>query len=290
MRDYVIITDVTCDLPPDVLEKLDIRVIPMDFIMGGEVYRHYPDAREMSFEQFYQRMAGGEMPTTSMINPEVYTRYFDAILGAGKDVLYIGFSSGLSGTYQSSQIIIQDMREKYPEGKILSVDSVAASVGEGLLVWLAAQKKHQGLTLEELHKWIEENRCHVCQWFTVDDLNHLRRGGRISAVAAVAGSALGIKPVLHVDEEGCLTPMAKVRGRKKAVDTLIDKMARTSINPGEQIVLVGHGNCEKEARELKAMVKERFHPKEIIVCDIGPIIGSHVGPGILALVFWGSEK
>lgn len=290
MRDYVMITDVTCDLPAEELEKLEVRVIPMDFQMGGTVYHHYPDAREMSFQDFYERMEAGEMPTTSQINCDTYTRYFEAILGAGKDVLYLAFSSALSGTCQTSRIVATDLEQKYPGSRVVCLDTLCASIGEGLFVLLAAQKKKEGLSIDEIVEWAAEGHTHVAQWFTVDDLHHLRRGGRISSVAAVAGSALGIKPVLHVDIEGRLVPAMRARGRKKSMEALVEQMAKTCINPGEQTVLIGHGNSEKDAKQLKHCIKERFHPSEIILCDIGPVIGTHVGPGMLAVSFWGSEN
>lgn len=290
MKDYALITDATCDLPADVLEKLGVRVIPMEFQMGGTLYQHYPDAREMSLTTFYERMVSGETPSTSQINQITYMKYFEAILETGADVLYLSFTSGLSGTYHASLIAARELEDKYPNQRIVCVDSFCASIGQGLFVFLAAQKKREGLTLDEMVHWAEQSHLHIGQWFTVDDLNHLRRGGRISSVAAMAGTALGIKPILHVDSEGKLVAAAKVRGRKKSMEALIERIAQTGINPAEQTILVGHGNSEKDAKQLKQEIKERFRPKDIILCDIGPVIGSHVGPGMLAVSFWASEN
>lgn len=290
MKDYALITDATCDLPAEVLEKLNVRVIPMEFQIGGTLYQHYPDAREMSLTTFYERMTAGETPSTSQINQLTYFKYFEAILEAGMDVLYLSFTSGLSGTYQSSLIVASELEEKYPGQRVVCIDSLCASIGQGLFVLLAAQKKREGLTIDEMVAWAQQSHLHVAQWFTVDDLNHLRRGGRISSVAALAGSALGIKPILHVDSEGKLVAAMKVRGRRKSMDALIERIAQTGINPAEQVILVGHGNSEKDAKQLKVEIRERFRPKEIILCDIGPVIGAHVGPGMLAVSFWASEN
>jgi DegV family protein with EDD domain len=290
LRDYVLMTDATCDLPADVLEKLDVRVIPMEFQIGGTLYHHYPDARELPVQTFYERMQAGETASTSQINGVTYTHYFEPVLQAGQDVLYLAFSSALSGTYQSSLIAAADLQEKYPESRIVCLDSRCASIGQGLFVLLAAREKERGAAMDEVVRWGNGSHYHIGQWFTVDDLKYLRRGGRISSVAAVTGSALGIKPILHVDSEGALVPAMRMRGRKKSMEALVEKMAETCINPGEQTVLIGHGNSEKDAKKLRHDVKERFHPKEIILCDIGPVIGCHVGPGMLAVSFWASEN
>ncbi len=290
MKDYVIITDATSDLPLDILEQLDIEVIPMDFEMGGRIYRHFPDSRDMGFHEFYDKVRAGQMPTTSQINGTTYISYFEPALKAGKDVLYICFSSGLSGTYQASLIAAADMAEKYPENRVICVDSRAATLGEGLLVYSAVQKKRDGMCLDDLVKWLENNRFHVCHWFTVDDLFHLRRGGRISSVAAVAGSALGIKPIVHVDNDGHLIPMAKIRGRKKALDELVTRMEKLSVCPKEQTAYIVHGDCLEDAKYVADLVKERLHVKDVVIHFVGPIIGTHTGPGIVGLIFFGTEK
>jgi DegV family protein with EDD domain len=290
LKEYALITDATCDLPAEVLERLNVRVIPMEFQIGGTLYQHYPDAREMSLTEFYERMQAGERPSTSQINRTTYLKYFEAILETGANILYLSLTAALSGTFQASCIVAQELEEKHPGQRVVCMDSMCASIGQGLLLILAAQKKQEGLTLDEMIAWVQQGHLHVGQWFTVDDLNHLYRGGRISSVAAIAGTALGIKPILHVDSSGYLVAAMKVRGRKKSMETLIERIAQTGINPAEQIILVGHGNSEKEARQLKHEIHERFHPREIILCDIGPVIGSHVGPGMLAVSFWASEN
>jgi DegV family protein with EDD domain len=284
------ITDATCDIPAGLLEKMDIDVIPMEFQIDGKSYLHYPDAREMDFHEFYERMRNGQMPTTSQINMVTYNRCFEPALIAGKDVLYICFSSKLSGTYQASLLAAKDLQEKYPNNKIICVDSRAASIGEGLLVFAAYQKKRGGMPLEELAKWVDKNSYHVCHSFMVDDLNHLRRGGRISAVSAIAGCALGIKPLLHVDNEGYLVATAKVRGRKKAIEQMVSRMERNCVSPKEQTIIVAHGDCPEDAEYVKELLKERLHVKDVFTGYVGPIIGTHTGPGMLAFVYFGTEK
>lgn len=290
MRDYAILTDATCDLSPDILKELEIAVIPMEFEMGGKIYQQYPDAREMDLHTFYDRIREGEMPKTTQINSLTYYKYFEDALQQDKDVLYICFSSGLSGTYQAALLAAQDMMEKYPEQKVICVDSLCASVGEGLLAYLAAQQKRNGLSIEQLADWITENRFHICHWFMVDDLNHLRRGGRISSVAAIAGSALGIKPILHIDEEGKLIPIYKVRGRKKGMERLIACLEETIIPAETDMMFIVHGDCKEDAKELKQMIKSKMHGKDIQIEYVGPIIGAHTGPGILAVVYFGTKR
>ncbi len=290
MNDYVIITDATCDLPVDMAEQCGIAVIPMEFTMSGKVYTHYLDAREMDFHTFYERTKNGEMSVTSQINGLTYEQYFEPALKAGKDVLYLAFSSVLSGTYQASIIVANELKERYPERKLFCIDSKAASMGEGILAYYAAQKKAEGLSIDELVAWVEQKRDYLCHWFTVEDLNHLKRGGRISAVSAVVGTALGIKPVLHVDINGNLIPFSNVRGRKKSLEALVERMEQTCVNPEEQIIFIGHGDDMEAALYLKSLVEEKFHVKDIIITDIGPVIGAHTGCGIAALFFFGTEK
>lgn len=290
MNDYVIITDATSDLPADMAGSLGITVIPMEFTMSGKVYTHYPDAHEMDFHTFYERTKNGEMSVTSQINGITYEKYFEPFLKAGKDILYIAFSSELSGTYQAATITANELRERYPERKLFCVDSKAASVGEGMLVYAAVLKKNEGMSLNDLTKWVEHERDHACHWFTVDDLNHLKRGGRVSAVTAVVGTALGIKPVLHVDSSGDLIPVSNVRGRKKSLETLIERMSKTCIHPEDQTIFIGHGDDFEAAEYIKSLVEAKFRVKNIIITDMGPVIGAHTGCGIAGLFFFGTEK
>lgn len=290
MKDYVIISESTCDLTQELVEKLGVVIIPMNFEMEQKSYVHYPDAREMGVREFYDALRVGKAAVTSLVNTQTFLNYFEPILKEGKDILYIGFSSGLSGTYNSAVIARDELLEKYPDAKICCIDTKAASAGEGLLVYYAAQNKKQGLSLEEQEAWFHENVLHLCQWFTVDDLNHLKRGGRVSAFSAGIGTALNIKPVLHVDDEGHLIAMEKVRGRKKALLGLLNHMVDTCIRPEEQMVFIGHGDAFEDASFLAEQIKEKLSVKNIELMPIGPVIGSHSGPGTIALFFLGTHR
>ena len=289
-QDFVIITDVTTDFTPDMAKKLGVDILPMEFMIDGVSYFHYPDGREMSMNAFYEQIKAGKMPTTTQINQTEYQKRFAPILEEGKDILYICFSSGLSSTWQSSCLAARELEEEFPGRRVCSVDSRCASAGEGLLVLYAVRMKEQGASMDEIAKWIEENRDKVCHWVLVDDLKHLHRGGRLPAVAAVAGIALGIKPIIHVTEEGKLEAIGKVRGRKKGVDYLLKKIEETCPNPQESIIWVVHTDCEPEAKDFCKTIKSMYHPKELYLSEIGPIIGAHTGPNVLAVVFLGTHK
>ncbi len=290
MVDYKIITDVTADLSAEMVDKLGVLVIPMAFEMGGKSYMEYPDKREMSLTDFYSRLRNGEVSITSQINNNTFLDYLEPILKEGKDILYVGFSSGLSGTFNASLIACQDLREKYPQRKIICIDSLSASAGEGMLVYNAAVKKAEGMSIDQLSEWLLNNRLNVCQWFTVDDLGHLKRGGRVSAIASVVGTMLGVKPVLHVNNEGRLIPVTKARGRKKSLEALVERMELTCINPQEQVIFIGHGDCLDDAKLVENMIREKMKVKDVVINHIGTVIGSHSGPGTVALFFFGKER
>lgn len=285
MADYVLVTDGTADLPGRYFEKLGIEVVPMEFLMGETSYQHYSDAREMSFDEFYTRLKAGEKVSTTQINYYTYEKVFTPILEKGLDILYLCFSSGLSGTYQASLLAAETLMEKYPGRKIVSIDTLCASIGEGLLVYRAGQMKKAGMSMEELEAWVYENRLKVRHWFVVDDLEHLRQGGRISAAAAILGTALGVKPLLSVDTEGKLVNTAKLRGNKKILETFCQKIETDGYKSSEQTVIVGHAANPEMAAKLKETLLERGLIGDAIVADIGPIIGSHVGAGMCALVY-----
>ena len=271
MADYVLVTDGTADLPGELFAKLGVEVVPMEFFVNEKPYQHYADAREMSFEEFYRRVKAEEE--------------FTPIMEKGLDILYLCFSSGLSGTYQASLMAAETLMEKYPGRKIVSVDSLCASIGEGLLAYRAGLKKQEGLSMEELEKWIYENRLKVRHWFVVDDLDHLRQGGRISAAAAILGTALGVKPLLSVDKEGKLVTAAKLRGPKKVLETFCQKIESEGYKSSEQTVVIGHAANPELAGKLKKTLLERGLIKDAIIADIGPVIGTHVGAGMCALVY-----
>ncbi len=290
MKDYIIFTDSTSDLPLNIIKELGIKVIPMSFSLNDKNYVHYPDERELDIHEFYEKLRKGEKATTTQINIRNYMENFEPAVKDGKDILYISFSSGLSSTYNASLLVAEEMMRKYPECAIICVDSRAASLGEGLLVYTAAKKKEEGIGIVELRDWILSNRSHLCHWFTVDDLNHLKNGGRVTTMTAVVGTALNIKPVLHVDDEGHLIPVSRVRGRKKSLGMLVENMLEFCVNPEEQTIFIGHGDCLEDAKLLESLVRENFNVKEIIINNIGPIIGTHSGPGTIALFFYGIKK
>jgi len=289
-NDYVILTDSSCDLPAEMAGELGLEVLPLTLTMGGQEYANYLDGREIEFGEFYRRMRAGEVAVTAALNPESYTAIMGPILEEGKDILLLSFSSGLSSTYQASRLAAEEMQERYPDRKIIPVDTLCASMGQGLLVYLASRQKAEGKTIEEVRDWAEEQKFHLCHWFTVDDLMFLKRGGRINAATALVGTALGIKPVLHVDNEGHLVNMGKVRGRQASLAALVDKMAETALDPQDQVVFISHGDCLDDAKTVEKLVKQRFHVKQVVTSYVGPVIGAHSGPGTLALFFLGKER
>ena len=290
MKDYIIVTDSSCDLTPALAEEAQIVVIPLHLTMEGKEYKNYLDGREIDSSAFYSKLRDGVTASKSAVNPEVFTESFEKILKDGKDVLYLGFSSGLSSTFHASTIAAEDLTSKYPDSKIYCVDTLAASLGQGLLVYLAAEKKKDGATIEEVRDFVEQNKLHLCHWFTVDDLNHLNRGGRVSATTAVVGTMLNIKPILHFDDEGHLINVGKVRGRKASIESMLTHMKESAVNPSDQTVFISHGDCEEDALTLKRMVEKEFSPKRIEINTIGPVIGAHSGPGTLALFFLGDKR
>ena len=290
MNRFAIITDSSADLTEQMVEELDITVLPLRYTMQGEERPNWPNHREMDPHAFYDLLRKGERATTAALNTHDYLEVMTPFLDAGQDVLVLVFSSGLSTTYQSSVIAVEELREKYPDRKIYTVDTLAASLGQGLLVWYAAGLRAEGKTIEEVRDWVEENKLHLCHWFTVDDLNHLKRGGRVSAATALVGTMLSIKPVLHVDDEGHLISMSKARGRAASLKALVDKMEETAIDPGNQTIFISHGDCEDEAQKVADMVRERFGVQNVVINYVGPVIGAHSGPGTMALFFLGRER
>ena len=290
MRDYVILTDSTADLPAEMADKLGLAVIPMEFSIGDKTYLHYPDGRELGFKEFYDTVRAGAMPRTAQITMNTYMEWAEPILKEGKDLLILAFSSALSGTYQSACLAAEELAGKHPDAKILAVDSRAASMGEGLLAWYAAKKKEEGLSIEELAAWLTDNRDHLCHWFTVDDLNHLKRGGRINAATALFGSMLSIKPVLHVDDGGHLVAVSKSRGRRASLTALVDRMEQTAIDPQNQTIFISHGDCLEDAQFVADEVRRRMGVADIRINYVGPVIGNHSGPGTMALFFVGTHR
>ena len=290
MSDFVILTDSSADLSEDMVRKLDVQVLPLGFLLDGRAYRNFPDNREMDPHLFYERLRGGELATTNAVNVAQYTEALEPLLQAGRDVLVLAFSSGLSTTYNSSRLAVEELSARYPDRKLYTVDTLCASLGQGLLVWYAAQKRLAGESMEAVRDWCEENKLHLCHWFTVNDLMHLKRGGRVSAATAVAGTLLQIKPVLHVDNEGRLINMAKARGRLAALDALVKKVGETGTDLSEQVIFISHSDCLEEAKYVGEKIKEEYHVKDVVYNFIGPVIGSHTGQGCVALFFLGTQR
>ena len=290
MSDFVILTDSSADLGEEMVRKLDVQVVPLGFVLDGQVYHDYPDNRDMDPHAFYERLRKGDAATTNAVNTAQYTEALEPLLQAGRDVLVLAFSSGLSATYQSSVIAVEELRAKYPERKLYTVDTLCASLGQGLLVWYAAQLRERGRSIKEVRDWVEEHKLNLCHQFTVDDLYFLKRGGRVSAATALVGSMLHIKPVLHVDSEGHLINIDKVRGRQASLKALVDRMEETAIDPGSLTVFISHGDCLEDAQTVAEMVKKRFGVDEIYINYVGPVIGAHSGPGTVALFYIGTER
>ncbi len=289
MSEYVILTESSCDLSPELAAQADVEVLPLSFTIDGKNYPHYPDARAYPIADFYQRMREGAVAVTAAANVVELTEAMEAHLKEGQDVLFLCFSSGLSSTRDACAMAAEDLRERYPDRKIYTVDTLAASGGQGLLVLLAGRKRKAGASIEEVRDFAEETKLHVGHWFTVDDLVYLKRGGRVSSAAAVVGTMLNIKPVLHVDNEGHLIPMEKVRGRKAAIQALFRHMQETAL-PNQKTVLINHADCLPEAQALAEQIQAAFHPKEVLIADLGPIIGAHTGPGLVTLFFLAEHR
>lgn len=287
---YQIFTDATADFDRAVLDGLPaVKIIPMRLEMDGQTYLYGPGGT-ISVADFYARQRGGSYASTSQITPHDYFRQFEPVLRAGYDILYLCFSSGMSGTFQTAKLCARELQAQYPERKILCLDTRCASVGEGLLVWEAARRQKEGYSLERLSQWVMAHRLEVCHWFTVDVFDHLRRGGRVSAATAIFGTALQIKPLLHIDEAGKLAVLDKPRGRRQAIQAQMVRMEESWMPlPGKR-VLIGHGDCPEGARMLEDAVRRRYPDAEIRVAPIGPIIGAHTGPGMLAVAHWGSIR
>ena len=290
MSDFVILTDSSADLTAELVVQMDVQVLPLSYNMEGRIVYNYPDNREMDPHEFYDLLRAGKTATTSAVNVAQYTEAIEPNLEQGKDVLVLAFSSGLSTTYNSAVIAADDLREKYPERKIYVVDTLCASLGQGMLVYLAAKERAKGKSIDEVRDWAEENKLSIAHQVTVNDLHTLKRGGRISATTAVVGTMLAIKPMIHVDNEGHLINIAKCRGRAASLKALVDTMEKTVIDPANQTIFISHGDCWEDAQSVADMVKERFGVKEVIMNYVGPVIGAHTGPGVVALFYIARER
>lgn len=289
MLAYIITTDNMADLPNEYLQEHDIPFMSLTYMIDGESYNK---ERELPYKEFYAKMRAGSMPTTSQINPEEAKQEFSKYLEKSKHIIHIAFSGGLSGSCNSMKIAAQELMEENPECQITVIDSLCASLGQGLLVHQAVKKRDEGMDYDELVEWLEKHKLNVVHNFTVDDLFHLYRGGRVSKAAAVLGTMINIKPMLHVDEEGHLTVMSKVRGRKKSLVSLVDSMEKQAGSwlDKNDIVFISHGDCEEDAKFVANLVKERFGIEKCLMNPVGPTIGAHSGPGTMTLFYMGDIR
>lgn len=287
---YQIVTDSACNLTEEMIDEFGLEILPLTFMVDGVQHQSYLKGEKTDLKQFYTMMREGKVITTSLPNMQESEKTLRAIADSGKDILYLGFSSALSGTYAATELLLKQIAFDYPDRTFISEETFAASGGQGMLVYLACKKAKDGASIEEVAQFVRDTRDHLCHWFTVDDLMFLFRGGRVSRTSAWAGTLLNIKPVLHVDNAGALIPMEKVRGRKKSIKALVDHMEKTAIDPKGQTIFITHGDCIEDVETLKAEITERFGITDFVVNYVDPVIGAHSGPGTLALFFVGTEK
>ena len=287
MRDYVITVNSTVDLPKEWLEERNVPVVPLRYTMDGQTYE---DMSGLTAKEFFAKLREGKMSVTSQVNPEEAKAALEPFLKEGKDVLHLAFSSGLSGTCNSMKIAGEGLREEYPEAKVIVIDTLCACLGEGLLLYKALQQKAAGKTIEETAAWVEENKLHICHDVTVDDLNHLHRGGRISKATAVVGTMVKIKPIIHMDNEGKLQVIGKERGRKKSLNKIVDMAVEQSKGWDNDIIMITHGDCIEDAEYVASLVREKMGIDNILINNIGTVIGSHTGPGVVAVFCMGNKR
>ena len=283
---YKIITDSCCDFTQQQYDELNVTCVPLTVMYNGESHSNFSDPAAV--KAFYDELRSGVMATTSAVNPEGWAQAIEPALKEGCDVLVLTFTSALSATYQSAVIAAGELQDAYPQRKICVVDSLCAALGQGLLVWHACKKRDEGMDLDSLVQWLENNRLNVCHWVTVDDLSHLKRGGRISATTALVGTMLNIKPIIYVDNDGRLINCAKVRGRKAAMELLANKLGETGTD--FDTVFIAHGDCPEDAAALEKLIREKHGVKEVVTGYVGPVIGAHTGPGVLVVFFMGTHR
>lgn len=289
--DFEIITDSSCNLTEETIDELGLSILPLTFMVDSEQHQSYLKGQHTDLQKFYTMMREGKVITTSLPNLSDAEAMIRTILSEGRDVLYLGFSSGLSGTFEAVDLIMRELASEFPERKVYAVDTLAASGGQGLLVWHAMQRVHEGKSIEEVRDWVEGNKLKLAHWFTVDDLMFLFRGGRVSRTSAWAGTMLNVKPVMHVDDAGHLVPVEKVRGRKKSLNALVEHMESSALAPiDKQMVFITHGDCPEDAQYVSEQVKERFGVEEVRINYVDPVIGAHSGPGTMALFFLANER
>ena len=287
MNEFVIVSDSTVDLPKEYLQAKQVPIISLSYIMDGVTYEEMDG---LSHKEFFEKLRTGSLPTTSQINPEQAREALEPLAKEGKDILYIGFSSGLSGSYNSVRMAAEDLKEEYPDINIITIDSLCACMGEGLLLYKALELKERGMSMKEIVEWVEANKLHICHNVTVDDLNHLHRGGRIFRTTAVVGSMIKIKPIIHMSDEGKLVVIGKERGRKKSLISIVDRMEKQMQGYDNDIVMITHGDGIEDAEFVKKQVEERFGIHNVMINGIGSVIGSHTGAGVVAVFFMGDKR
>ena len=293
INSYRILTDSSCDLPYALAQELGVLSVPLSVNLKGSEIENLLEGdpkSQLNMKEFYDTLRTGAMTSTTAANPGKWAGFMEPVLAEGKDLLVLAFSSGLSATYSSAVLAANELREKYPDRKIRVVDTLCASLGQGLLVYLAAKRQAAGESMAQVGDWVQDHVLHLCHWFTVDDLMFLKRGGRVSAATAVAGTLLKIKPVMHVDDNGKLVKVSTARGRKASIDALAAKVGETAIDPQNQVCFISHGDCMEDVRYLEKILRETYHVQDVVVSHVGPVIGSHAGPGVLALFFLGSKR
>ena len=290
MKQYILATDACSDLPLDVVKQHDIAIVPMLLEIEGKNYSHNLEEKHLKLKDFYDQLRDKKVSRTSLVNVGEFVQFFTELLKQGKDILYIALSSALSGTYQSAMMAIDMLKDDYPNQRIVAVDTLSASLGEGYLVWRAALLKKEGKPLNEVVEWLEGNKYRLRHLFTVEELGTLKRGGRLSGTAAFFGTLLGVKPILHVTREGKLDVLKKSVGRKKSLTEMIEVMKEQIVAPKEQTIFIAHGDCLEEAKEVGGLINASMNVKDLFFSYIGPVIGSHSGPGTIAVFFMGKER
>ncbi len=287
MRDFVITVNSTVDMPKEWLEERDIKVVPLRYTIDGTTY---VDMEGLSSKEFFDKLREGKMSVTSQVNPDEAKEALEKYVKEGKDILHLAFTSALSGTYNSMRLAAEELKEDYPEANIIVVDTLCACMGEGLLAYHACEMKKAGKSMEEIAQWLDDNKLRVGHQVTVDDLHHLHRGGRLSKTSAIVGSMVKIKPILIVNDEGRLVVAAKERGRKKSINTIVNMAIERMEEGDKEIAFVTHGDCLEEAEYLASLLKEKAGVKEVVINNIGTVIGSHTGPGVLAVFHMGNKR
>ena len=283
---FKIITDSCCDLTAEMVAQCELSVAQLSVEMDGRVYSN----EEMTPVELYTHLRNGKLPKTAAVHPEGWAELIRPALRAGQEVLVLAFSSGLSATYQSAVIAAGELREEFPDRKLVVIDTLCASIGQGLLVYTAAKLREQGKSIDEVAAWVEDHKKNVCHWVTVEDLMHLKRGGRVSAATAVVGTMLSIKPIIRVDDEGKLENLAKARGRKASLNYLLDRMAESFDPELSDTVFIGHGDCLADAQTLESAIRSRFGVKNVYINYVGAVIGAHTGPGVAVIGFFGKNR